>query len=258
MTGTAAASVSLSGGSSPPVRLPGGGGLCPVSYPYDADASVKLVYPPAYPASAPAKGRVTRCFASVRVARAAGYTVAPPPAGDTRLGGLYMAPVPAGVSRTCQAAQRVAHAVIYCPSRLPAGWKAGVMNPDCPAAGCDAPLLSVSGSFPAPAAYIGMNPGVGDATIWAGSARQLRNYPVPVGCGFAAHPTPMGHGSFRGHPAAWHECSIFGNSTSSVLEWQIGRESYGITADGPAGIRRRLVEYIAAHLIQVNICDPGS
>ena len=45
----AAAAVSLSGGSSPPVRLPGGSGLCPVSYPYVADTSQKLAYPPNYP-----------------------------------------------------------------------------------------------------------------------------------------------------------------------------------------------------------------
>jgi hypothetical protein len=34
-----------------------------------------------------------------------------------------------------------------------------------------------------------------------------------------------------------------------MLEWHIGQESYGITADDSGGLRRRLIEYIAAHLI---------
>lgn len=246
-TGAAAAAASLPGGSSPPVRLAGGGGLCPVSYPYVADASKQLVYPPNYPGSALAKARVTSCFASASDARAAGYAIAPPPDGDTVLGGLYLAPAPAAVRRTCEAAQRRAHAVIYCPTRLPAPWLRG--GPACPLAGCS--VLSISGSFAATAAYVGSSAGIGDLTIWEGPARQLRVYlPYFAGCGFGADPRPIGHASFRGHPAAWYRCSMSADSPGSLLAWRIGGEAYGITADGPARVRDRLVDYIAAHLVR--------
>jgi hypothetical protein len=246
-SGVAAATVSLSGGSRPPVRLPGGGGLCPVSYPYVADTSQKLAYSPNYPGPPLREAGSIRCFASAHDARAAGYTLASAPTGDTMLGGLYLAPTPAAVRGMCQVAGRLTRTVVYCPGRLPVPWLRG--GPACPLAGCS--MLSISGSFTAPASYVGSSAGIGDLTIWEGPARQLRVYlPYFAGCGFGADPRPIGHISFRGHPAAWYSCSISADSTGSLLAWRIGGESYGITADGPARLRHRLVEYIAAHLVR--------
>ena len=188
-----------------------------------------------------------RCFASPRDTRAAGYVIASAPIGDTMLGGLYLAPTPAAVRHLCQAAASLTHAVVYCPGRLPVPWLRG--GPACSLAGCS--MLSFSGSFTAPASYVGSSAGIGDLTIWEGSARQLRVYvPYLAGCGFGAHPRPIGHTTFRGRPAAWYRCMISAQGAGSLLEWRIGRLSYGITADGPAGLRRRLVEYIAAHLVR--------
>lgn len=252
-TGVAAAAISLSGGSSPPVRLPGGTGLCPLGYPYSAERDQKLFYPPNYPGRAVANAHITSCFASTQDARAAGYRIAPPPTGYTTLGPLYLAPTPDAVRRTCRAAQRLTHAVIYCPSRLPAGWMTDTVgDPDCPTAGCAAPLLSISGSF--------MNPGfstpessngfgLGNASMWAASEWQLRHYPVPIGCGAAspnANAKLLSRTTFGRHPAAWYQCPAEG---PLMLKWHIGPESYGITADGPASLRRRLIQYVGAHLV---------
>lgn len=249
-TGAAAAAISLSEGSSPPVRLPGGTGLCPLGFPYAAEAN-QLVYPPNYPGLPVANKHITACFASTQDALSAGYRLAPPPAGDSTLGPLYLAPTPAAVRRTCRAAQRLTHAIVYCPSRLPAGWFTDTTgDPDCPTAGCAAPLLSISGTFPDPGfSTVPDSIGESNASMWAASASQLRHYPVPLGCGAAApnaHTRLVGHTSFRGHPAGWYLCPQGG---PLMLKWRIGRESYGITADGPTSLRRRLIEYIAARLI---------
>ncbi len=248
----AAAAITLTVASSPPVRLPNGSGLCPQSYTYVANTSKKLVYPPNYPGLQPGKARVTRCFTSLDDARAAGYRLAPPPAGITMLGPIYMGPATAHVRRVCEAAQRHTHAVIYCPTRLPTPWLAPV-NPDCPSAGCAAPELSIAGSFAAPPSYIGSGPGEGDISLWSATPYQLRHDPVPLGCGGAFgplhHARPIGHTSFRGHPAGWYECTGTG---PFVLAWHIGTQSYGITANGPKGFRKRLARYIAAHLVALS------
>ncbi len=252
-TGVAAAAISLSGGSSPPVRLPGGTGLCPLGYPYSAEADQKLFYPPNYPGRAVANAHITRCFASTQDARAAGYRIAPPPSGDTILGPLYLAPTPDAVRRTCRTAQRFTHAVIYCPSRLPAGWMTDTVgDPDCPTADCAAPLLSISGSFMDPGFSTPESSngfGLGNASMWAASEWQLRHYPLPIGCGAAspnANAKLLSRTTFDRHPAAWYQCPAGG---PLMLKWHIGRESYGITADGPASLRRRLIKYVAAHLV---------
>lgn len=249
ISGAAAAAITLTAGSSPPVRLANGSGLCPEGYPYVADTTQKLVYPPNYPGLQPGKAADTRCFASSGNARTDGYRLASPPAGVTRLGPLYIGPATAHVRRVCEAAQRHTHAVIYCPSRLPTRWLAPV-NPDCPSAGCTAPQLSIAGTFAAPPSYASNSgPGEGEVSVWSASRHQLRHDPVPLGCGGSGplfQARLMGHTSFRGHPAAWYECTRTG---PAVLAWHIGAQSYGITADGPPALRRHLVRYIAAHLV---------
>jgi len=245
----AAAAITLTAASSPPVQLGNGSGLCPGSYPYVADTSQKRVYPPNYPGLQVRKTRVTRCFASLRDARTDGYTLAPPPATVTMFGPLYMGPVTAHVRQVCQAAQRHTHAVIYCPSRLPTPLLVPA-SPDCPSAGCSAPELSITGGYAAPTSYIGSAPGEGGISLWSASPYQLRHDPILLlGCGGLrplGRAQPVGHTSFRGHPATWYECTRTG---PAILAWHIGTQSYGISADGPTGFRQRLVRYIAAHLV---------
>jgi hypothetical protein len=248
----AAAAVSLSGDRTAPIPLPGPGGrvLCPAGYEYLAYASLSLVYPPNYPGPLPRTARWTSCYASAHDAETAGYTIAPTPRGDARIGPLYLAPASAVVRRTCQNARRLLGVAVYCPRLLPAPWTdpANGIDEDCPSAACGVPLLSITGQFSAPSSYIGSAPGVAEVTLWAATKRQQRLYPYLTGCVAAR---PISRTLFRGHPAAWYECSIFGDSTSAVLEWRIGQETYGITANGPASLRHTLVEYLATQLVRL-------
>jgi len=197
----------------------------------------------------PRRAPATSCYASAQAARDAGYRLASTPRGDRRLGPLYLAPASAVVLRTCRAAEHLGLPV-FCPRLLPAPWTdpADAINADCPSAGCSAPLLSLWGEFSAPASFSGSAPGVGEVTVWAVSRRQERLYPYLIGCPAAK---PASRTVFRGHPAAWYECQIpiFGRAISSVLEWHIGTVQFGVSADGPAGLRHRLVWYIARHLV---------
>ena len=245
---SAAAAVSLSGGRAVPVRLPAGGSVCPAGFGYGAYASLGVVYPPNFPGAPPRQAQVTSCYGSSQDAQAAGFRLAGTPRGDRRLGPLYLAPTSIFVRDTCRAAQRLG-VPVFCPRLLPAPWTdpTTTINADCPSAGCSAPLLSLWGEFTAPTSYAGSAPGVGEVTVWAAMRRQQRLYPYLVGCPSAK---PLTRTVFRGHPAAWYECQIFGNATSSVLKWTIGTVQYGVSANGPAWLRRRLVRYIAIHLIR--------
>lgn len=240
-TSGALAAVSLFGGSTTPVHLYGGRDLCPVVYDVAAQVSTKLFYPSNYPGREFSEGDI-RCFASAQYARQAGYRLAPVPSGYTKVGPIYFAAAPASITQTCETAQHKSRAVVYCPTRLPTPWIHPLVNWDCPCGGV--PLLSLSGSFPAPNSYVGSE---GEVTIWSASAAQQRAFPyVLYQC--ETPPQLLAHTRFRGHPAAWYACSIFG-SASTVLKWHIGKQTYQISADGPAGPRRALVRYIAAHLI---------
>jgi hypothetical protein len=244
---SAAAAVSLSGGHAVPVRLPAGGSVCPFGFGYVAYASLGVVYPPNFPGPPPRRAKATSCYGSPRDAQAAGYRLAATPRGDRRLGPLYIAPASAYVRARCRAAQHLGVAVL-CPRALPAPWTdpGEVIDADCPSAGCSASLLSIWGEFSAPTSYSGSAPGVGEVTLWAASRTQQHLYPYLVGC---PSTNPVSRTVFHGHPAAWYECQIFGNATSSVLKWTIGSVHYGVSANGPPRLRRRLVGYIAMNLI---------
>jgi hypothetical protein len=245
-TSSALAAVSLLAGSTAPVRVYGGIDLCPVGYQVAGQVSTKLFYPPNYPGRELSRGDV-RCFASAGYARQAGYRVAPVPVGYTTVGSIYFAPTPASVRRTCATAQREIRAVVYCPAVLPTPWLHPIINWDCPTSDCGIPLLSLTGSFTGPSSYVGSAPGIGEVTIWSASASQQRAFPYVV---FECDTTPrlLGHARFRGHPADWYRCSVFG-SDSTVLRWHLGKEAYQISADGPVRLRRAVVSYIAAHLV---------
>jgi hypothetical protein len=246
---SAIAAVSVFSGSTSPVRLYGGAALCPVDYDVVAQVSTGLYYPPNYPGQRFAKGDV-RCFASAQYARHAGFRLATVPHGDTRVGAIYFASTPLSVRRTCNTAARELRALVYCPSQLPTPWVHPLINWDCPTHDCSIPLLSLTGSFTAPDSYIGSAPGIGEAMIWEASKSQQRTFPyVLFGCFSPAD--LVSRTTFRGHPAAWYRCAIWGNTVGTMLEWHIGKQAYAISADGPAGARRTLVAFIARHLVAV-------
>jgi hypothetical protein len=244
----ATAAVTLTRDSSPPVSMYSGA-LCPANYPVLAVASpTKIVYPSDYPQRSIRNAQRVICFVTLKDAVAAGYKIAATPAGDTKLGPLYMQRAPHSVREACRTAARELRATVYCPTRLPAPWLNPAVNYDCPTSGCPVPVLSLSGSFVAPASYVGSAPGTGDVTIWQGTRGQERTFPYLAACR-GAHARLIRHTVFRGDQAAWYQCEIFGATTSSMLEWRHGAESYGVTADGPAKLRQRIVDYIAKHMV---------
>jgi hypothetical protein len=245
-TSSALAAVSVLGGSTALVHVYGGTDLCPADYDVAGEVSSKLFYPPNYPGHQLFHGAV-RCFASDQYARQAGYRLAPVPRGYTTVGPIYLAPPPASVTRTCSTAGREIRAVVYCPTKLPTPWVHPLINWDCPTADCGVPLLSLSGSFTAPNSYVGSAPGEGEMTIWSASQAQQHAYPyVLYECDTAAH--VLNHTRFRGAPAVWLQCAIFGNM-STALRWRLGKQTYQISADGPPRLRRTLVSYVARHLV---------
>jgi hypothetical protein len=272
----AAAAVSLSGGRSAPVPLPGGGGvLCPADYPFLADRSLGLEYPPNYPGPLPRGTRGISCYASERDAIEAGFAPAPTPAGDVRLGALYLAPPSATVRGACRAARQLMRATVYCPSVLPTRWANPVSNTgqiaasgrgsvdaDCPSSGCAVPLLSIWGDFTAPSQSVwsetgfSAQAGFAELSVWEMSRAQQHAYPYLTGCEYVSRPDGvpgpprlLARTRFHGFPAAWYACTTFAGA-STALEWQIGDEIYGISASGPPIQRRQLVQYIANHLRQ--------
>jgi hypothetical protein len=245
----ALAAVSVFSVSTSPVRLYGGSALCPVDYDVVAQVSSKLFYPPNYPGHQFAEGDV-RCFASAQYARQAGFRLAPVPDGDTRVGSVYFAPTPVSVRRTCQRAALELRARVYCPGELPTPWLHPLINWDCPTHDCSIPLLSLTGSFNAPDSFTGSAPGIGEAMIWEASTSQQRAFPYVIfGCSSEAD--VVSRTRFRGHPAAWYKCAIWGRSTGNMLKWHIGKLAYAISADGPAGARQAIVTFIAKHLVVV-------
>ncbi|HEX3618151.1 MAG TPA: hypothetical protein VHU61_16525 [Solirubrobacteraceae bacterium] len=246
------AAVAIFGGSVSPVHLYGGKALCPAGHDVVAEVSSQLYYPANYPGHLFAEGDV-RCFESAQGARQAGFRLAPAPSGDTTVGPIYFAAAPLAIRRTCQRAAAEIRAIVYCPSQLPTPWFHPLINWDCPTHDCGVPLLSLTGSFRAPDSYVGSASGAGEAMIWEASAGQQRAYPYLLfGCFSSAD--IVGRTRFRGHPAAWYQCPIWARSTGTMLEWHIGKQTYAISADGPAGTRRALVAFIAKHLVAV---DPG-
>jgi hypothetical protein len=258
----AAAAVSLSGGRTSPVRLPGGGSLCPTGYEYLAYPRLRLVYPPNYPAALPRDVHGTACYASEQDALSAGYMAAPTPAGDARIGPLYVGDASAFAARACRSAQRLVGVPVFCPRRLPAPWQdvaqgsipAPPLSPDCPSAGCGVRMLYISGSFSAPSSYVGLAPGQGELSVWAASLAQQRVFPYLVGLddllGCTRTARALRGTMFRGHHATWYACPAHENA-GLALQWQIGKEVYGISSLGPAIVSRPLIEYVAAHLVRL-------
>jgi hypothetical protein len=122
---------------------------------------------------------------------------------------------------------------------------------DCPGTGCERPLLAVNGAFLAPTWYEGSGAGIGSVSLWAISTAQESAVATVglVGCPGAMLNRRT---QFRGHPAGWYTC--VGTDivqTSSLLQWRIGQEHYGLMVSGPAGLRQRLTRFIAAHLVEL-------
>lgn len=255
----AAAAVSISGGRSAPVTLPGGKSvLCPVDNPYLADRSQGLEYPPDYPGPLPTGTRGLGCYATEQDAINAGFRPAPPPAGDTRLGALYLTPPSLPVREACRAASHVMRATVYCPTLLPAhlgnpvselgplasSWRNGI-GADCPSRGCSVPLLSIWGGFPPPDTWYAPIQFAALA-IWEMTDAQQRNHPFLTGCPDAKL---LERTTFDGSHAGWYACNSFAGYSTGLI-WHRGHEVLGISSTGPPVQRRQLIRYIANHLQQ--------
>lgn len=91
--------------------------FCPGSAPIAAHIDRRF-YPPTYPQPPPDGRRPVACFADASAAAAAGYSLAPAPAGTQIAGGVYLVPTELFLLRCQAAADALGHAV-PCPRRLP-------------------------------------------------------------------------------------------------------------------------------------------
>lgn len=117
----------------------GVGFQCPDGLPVRAFAD-GTSYPPGHPAGPPPVRRPVRCYATAAQAAAAGYREGPLPPGALERGGVYLAPVAAGLLGRCrQAASRLGFAVIrpgFCGGSIAwkAGWSHGIQQQSPPLA----------------------------------------------------------------------------------------------------------------------------
>lgn len=91
--------------------------FCPGSAPIAAHIDRRF-YPPTHPQPPPDGRRPAACFAGASAATAAGYSLAPAPAGTQIAGGVYVVPTELFRLRCQAAADALGHAV-PCPRRLP-------------------------------------------------------------------------------------------------------------------------------------------
>lgn len=232
---------------------------CPPDHDYMASTKTGLVVPQNYPALKGAgmtSWSVVRCFASIQQAIGDGYKLAGTPPGYTTVRGVYFTKSNPFVHATCAKARRAVNAPLFCPSVLPAPWDdqstPGALTdaPNCPGKGCHEPILSVNGAFIAPNWYVGAGEGIGSASLWAISSEQENSAATIglVGCPTAKLDSRT---RFRGHPGGWYTCvDTDVEQKSSLLQWSIGQEHYGLMVSGPAGLRKQLASYIAAHLVE--------
>jgi len=254
----ATAAVTRSAGSKP---IRGAGyTACPPGKQIMASTKTRYVLPLNYPTRKGA-GALTfhalRCFASVSQAVDAGYKLASSPRGFGRVGPIYFGKPNAFVQSTCERARAEMNAPVFCPGTLPAPWDdqstSGAVTDaiNCPGKGCEEPILSVNGAFIGPNTYVGSGTGIGEVSLWAISTAQ-ESAPATiglVGCPMAKLNTRT---TFRGHPAGWYTCASTEDlvQTSSLLQWRVGDEHYGLMVSGPPGLRKRLTQYIAANLVE--------
>jgi hypothetical protein len=90
---------------------------CPGPIPAFSDTG--LFYTPEHPLIPGASREPDQCFTSISAARAAGFTLAPPPRRWRDLGGIYVRPAPQRLVRGCAAAAERLNANLLCPTLSP-------------------------------------------------------------------------------------------------------------------------------------------
>src|SRR5437879_5091779 len=192
----------------PPEGIAGTTFMCPAGYGFVAYASG--YYPPTYPSPPPPSARPARCYRSSAEAEAAGYTLAPTPQGDLRIGLVYLVPADETFLATCRAAGPHLGFPVPCPSLVPESTDSVGCDGNCAFDGA----FIAEGGFSGPPGYIGANPGIGH--LWIMAARTRLNPPFWFTCGRP----PFGSVMIRpGVHGGWINCpqSSEGNHAGHVL-----------------------------------------
>jgi hypothetical protein len=221
---------------------------CPTGLPVRAFAD-HTSYPPGHPASPPLTRRPVRCYATTAQAAAAGYREGPLPSAALQLGGVYLAPVDAGLLNRCrQAARRLGFAV-PCPRLLP------TEQPGPPGATACAPPVSdcmpLAGTFLlddqqliVPPSYVGVD-------------RKPQGHLVIVGASSPANPSVNCYGARRIGAPCIHEVSAVlvtcqpASETHGghvLLRFTAGRTVVAVSLHGWSTLNQHLVIELARHL----------
>jgi len=223
----------LNAPGSAPLQLAGGRFACAEEYAAYEDR----FYPPNHPGLPPNNVRPTRCFNSSDEAHRAGFALAPTPAGDKLVSGIYVEPAAAGLLARCAQAARRLRFPVPCPRGIPTRrTDVGLCGP------CGGQTkFTISVEFVGPSNYAGTGPYGGEGHLVFAGGRKLAG----IGC-FGAR---VRHSlvSIEGHRSDWVVCPTGSelNSGHVMLRWRGRRSAFAVSIHGDTRANRSLAVALA-------------
>lgn len=227
-------------------ELAGDRWLCPRPFPVKAYDSGEF-FPAEHPGHPPLTVRPEACYRDPDRARAAGFDLAPPPAGVDVAGGLYLVPVVTPAPDVCRDLGAEVGFTVPCPSRLP--WPAN--GSSCASGTCiyqDGVVIEQRG-FPVPDGWCtGCD---GHVVIVAMPAD--RHPPEAVACGTAGPGVPH-----SGSELVFRDCPpgdpwlprISGNPHEghTLTGWRSDVAVYVVSVDGHGAPQREFLTALVSGL----------
>ena len=229
-----------------PYRL-AGGWRCPLRLPVLAMADGRS-YPSWHPTRPPAEARAIACYQTPEEAAAAGYPTAPPPAGGTVVGGVYLVPTDRAFRARCrQAAGRLGLAV-PCPGLLPIPARDTARPALCgQKAPCDNGtgfILRLEG-FQVPAGYLGVDKQVQGAFELAAFPARRPGGVVNFACETERRVATV---AVRETRAVLVGCPGWSTSGQMTLRWTQGGTRISVSLQGTSAVNQALLTTLARHL----------
>jgi hypothetical protein len=220
---------------------------CPLRRPVLATSDGRS-YPPGHPARPPREAAPVACYDTVAAASAAGYALAPLPAGVLDLGGVYLVRTPAGLRDQCRrAAERLGFAV-PCPALRPlpspGAPPPAVCTPPSPCGEPDFGFLLQATGFLVPSGYVG---GFRDTGARLAVAAARRPAAPAVAC---PGERPMAPVTVRRATGGLFGCppGPGPHSDHLLVRWRERGTTMAVSVSGGTGLHRRLVLALAGHL----------